>query len=72
MMGMMGCGGAMLLSLLLWVGVIGGVVCLVIRLGGEDRPVVRADDAWELARTRYARGEITAEELDALGLRLRP
>ncbi len=67
----LGCGGgAMLLSVLLWLGVIGGVVYLVTRLGREERPLIRAGDAWELARTRYARGEITAEELDLLGLRL--
>ena len=71
MMGILSCGGgAMLLSVLLWVGVIGGVVYLVARLSREARPITRADNAWELARARYARGEITAEELDVLALRL--
>ena len=63
----LGCGGgAMLLSVLLWVGVIGGVVYLVTRLGREERSISRADDARQLADTLYARGEITAEELDVL------
>jgi len=70
MLEMLDCGGAMLLSVLLWVGVISGVVYVAIRLGREERRVVRSGDAWELARARYARGEITAEELDALRLRL--
>lgn len=65
----LGCGGgAMLLSVLLWVGVIGGVVYLVTRLGRQERAITRADDAWELARARYARDEITAEEVDVLRL----
>ena len=62
----LGCGGAMLP----WVGVIGGVVYLKIRLGQGERPIIQASDAWELDRAGYARGEITAEEPDVLGLRL--
>ena len=51
-------------------GVIGGVVYLKIRLGQGERPIIQASDAWELDRAGYARGEITAEEPDVLGLRL--
>ena len=58
----------MLLSVLLWVGVIGGVVYLVARLGRDERPINRADGARQLADALYARGEITTEELDILRL----
>ncbi|GAA5512350.1 hypothetical protein Dcar01_01064 [Deinococcus carri] len=72
MMGMMGCGGGMLLSLLLWVAVIAAVMYLVARLTRDGRRGDERDPAWELARERFARGEITAEELDVLERRLRP
>lgn len=73
MMGMMGCGGGMLFSLLLWVAVGASVVYLVVRLtrddgGRDDKP----DRAQQLARERFARGEISGEELDDLERRLRP
>ncbi len=71
MMGMMGCGGGMLLGLLLWVAVIVGVVYLLVRLTRDGRRDDGQDRAWHLARERFARGEITAEELDALERRLR-
>ncbi|WP_240730935.1 hypothetical protein [Deinococcus sp. S9] len=72
MMGMMGCGGGMLLSLLLWVAVIAAVVYLVVRLTRDGRRDDGRDRAWQLARERFARGEITGEELDDLERRLRP
>lgn len=72
MMGMMGCGGTMLLSVLLWVAVIAAVVYLVARLTRDGRRDDGRDRAWQLARERFARGEITAEELDDLERRLRP
>lgn len=72
MVGMMGCGAGMLLSLLLWVAVIAAVVYLVVRLTRDGRRADGQDRAWQLARERFARGEITAEELDALERRLHP
>lgn len=72
MMGTMGCGGTMLLSVLLWVAVIAAVVYLVARLTRDGRRDDGQDRAWQLARERFARGEITAEELDDLERRLRP
>lgn len=72
MMGTMGCGGTMLLSVLLWVAVIAAVVYLVARLTRDGPRDDGQDRAWQLARERFARGEITAEELDDLERRLRP
>ncbi|WP_034388603.1 hypothetical protein [Deinococcus sp. YIM 77859] len=72
MMGMMGCGGTMLLSVLLWVAVIAAVVYLMVRLTRDGHRDDGRDRAWQLARERFARGEINAEELDDLERRLRP
>ena len=55
-------------SVLHWVGVTSEGVCLVMRLGLEERSTAQVDDARQLARARSARGEITAEEVDALRL----
>ncbi|CAM3818778.1 hypothetical protein DEFR109230_13280 [Deinococcus frigens] len=71
MMGMMGCGGGMILGLLLWVAVIVAVAYLLVRLNRDGRYEEGQDRAGHLARERFARGEITAEELDALERRLR-
>lgn len=71
MMGMMGCGGGMILGLLLWVAVIVAVAYLLVRLTRDGRHEDGQDRARHLARERFARGEITAEELDALERRLR-
>lgn len=70
MMGIMGCGGTMLLSVLLWVAVIAAVVYLAVRLTGDGHRNDGPDRARQMARERFARGEITGEELDDLERRL--
>lgn len=72
MMGMMGCGGTMLLSVLLWVAVIAAVVYLAVRLTRDGHHHDGPDRARQMARERFARGEITGEELDDLERRLHP
>ncbi|GGO33176.1 hypothetical protein GCM10008949_31950 [Deinococcus humi] len=62
----------MLLSLLLWVAVIAAVVYLVARLTRDGRRDDGPDRARQMARERFARGEITGEELDDLERRLHP
>ena len=59
-----------ILSLVLWALVIGGVVLLVVwlaRSGGRTLSGAPSGNAaLEILRTRYARGEITKEQFDAI------
>jgi len=54
-------GGTMMV--LLWAAIIGGAVWLVARLGG-DRRDERRESALDIARRRYASGELTRDEFD--------
>ncbi|MDA8345956.1 MAG: hypothetical protein M0Z66_10795 [Thermaerobacter sp.] len=52
-----------ILMVLFWVLVIGGIVALVRSYG---RPHAEPDRAQEILRERYARGEISRQELEDL------
>ena len=56
-------GGAMMV--LFWGVIIGGAVWLVARLGA-DRGGRRDESALDVARRRYASGELTREEFDQI------
>jgi len=66
MMFMWGAGGLvmMLMMLLFWGLVIAGLVVGLRWFIGQGRPTVR-DEALEILRQRYARGEIDKQEFDA-------
>jgi putative membrane protein len=52
---------------LFWVLVLAGLVLLVRWLWVQARPTTKADDsALEILKRRYARGEITREEFEAI------
>lgn len=57
-----------ILWIIFWATVIGLAVWGIARLLRSDRRVHRGerDDALEIARTRYARGEITREQFDQI------
>jgi putative membrane protein len=65
MMFMWGAGGLvmMLMMLVLWGLVIAGLVLGVRWLTGQGRPE-RRDEAFEILRQRYARGEIDKQEFE--------
>ena len=65
MMFMWGAGGlvVMLMMLMFWGLVIAGLVVGLRWLVGQGRPSQR-DEAWEILRQRYARGEIDKQEFE--------
>jgi len=66
MMFMWGAGGLlmMLMMLVFWVVVIAALIFGLRWLMGQGRPPVR-DDAFEILRQRYARGDIDKQEFEA-------
>ena len=66
MMLMWGVGGLVILAMILafWALVIAGLVVGLRWLMGQARPG-RRDEAFEILRQRYARGEIDKQEFDA-------
>ena len=66
MMFMWGAGGLlmMLMMLVFWAVLIAAFIFGVRWLSGQGRPPVR-DEAFEILRQRYARGEIDKQEFDA-------
>ena len=68
MMDMMGgaCGTSMILAALFWVALIVAVVFLVRYVMRQSSRAGEPDRALEVARERYARGEISDEEFQRL------
>lgn len=68
--GFMGGYGTMFLMPVLWIVVIGLIVWAVVaalgRPGESDRSRAPSDSANEILKTRYAKGEISKEEFEAL------
>mgnify|MGYP000533557741 CR=1 FL=1 len=76
MMGQMGpFGGSMMWGWGAWIAIIGLAVmvaigvAIVVAIGRRQSPAP-ADDAHEILRRRFARGEITADEFDTARTRL--
>ena len=57
-----------IISLIVWALVIGGIVLLVVWLARNAKVTTGtlSDSAIEIAKARYARGEITKEQFDTL------
>ena len=55
-----------ILSLVSWALIIGGVVLLVVWLARNAGRTSSGDAALEILKTRYAHGEITKEQFDAI------
>jgi putative membrane protein len=58
-----------ILSLVLWALVIAGIVLLVVwlvRSGHWTGPASGPDSAMEILKARYARGEVTKDQFDAM------
>ncbi|AFZ69706.1 SHOCT domain-containing protein [Deinococcus peraridilitoris] len=68
MMNMMGgaCGMSMLLTALFWIALVVAVVFLARYVLRQSSRSGEADRALEIARERYARGEISDEEFQRL------
>jgi putative membrane protein len=54
----------MLFMFLFWGGIIALIVWLVVRVSRRDAAPGRRSDPLEIARERYARGEISKEEFE--------
>jgi putative membrane protein len=67
--GMMGFGGWMIISWIIWIVIIGlivwGVVVLV-RRGGFKSNVTEREDPLEIAKRRYAKGKISKKEFEQI------
>ena len=63
--------GMMLMMFLFWGLIIVGLVVLIRWLIGQSREA-RSDSALEILRQRYARGEISEEQFDAMRRDLSP
>jgi putative membrane protein len=58
-------------SMIFWVLIIGGLAYLFWANMGPRREYSNREDPMELARVRYARGEITEEEYEKIVAKLR-
>lgn len=64
MMGFQAMGPATLIGLLAMVLAVAGVIVLIVGAIGMSGTIRRGDDALQILRARFARGEIEAEEFD--------
>ncbi len=55
-----------ILWILFWAAVVGLLIWGIARVAGHDHHRTRKDNSIDIARDRYAKGEITKEQFDQL------